>query len=151
MRAGEAFGQALDEAFEAIERREAASVARYLQLQQTVNGGAKLTVDQLRALGFYQGGKVTISVQMTSWHERQRQVSVDGGVSYGPVQLHAGFSQQTSDGSRDYISIQAELMHVIRTDGMQEALDALQPLPPLPQDGSMTLSLSGTTAGPGNG
>jgi hypothetical protein len=151
MRVGEVVGQALDDTYEAIERRDAAGLARYLQLQQAVSGKKTLTVDQLRALGYYLGDEVEITLQMTTWQERQRQVSVDGGISYGPAQLHGGFSQQTSQGSRDFISITLHVKRVIRTDGMQEVLDALQPLPPLPQDGSMTLSESGTVAGPHNG
>jgi hypothetical protein len=123
-----------------FERREAAGLARYLQLMALIKDGKKLvSVEQLRALGYYEGEEIDIAVQMTTWQERATEVHAGGGVSYGPVQLHGGFSHKTVGGSRDYIAIQAHMHRVIRTEGMQDVLDAMPPLPPLPTDGSLTL------------
>lgn len=138
-RLGETFGQVLDEAADALERREAAGLARYLQLQQLLGKKDKLTVAQLRALGYFEGEELLITAQMTTWQERATQFEAGISGGFGPISIHAGFAHQSASGSRDYVTIQARVRRVIRTEGMQDALDALPPLPPLPTDGSLTL------------
>ena len=78
---------------------------------------------------YYIGASLQIAAQLTMTTARSRQLDATGKVSFGPLSIEGGYTEEFTQGTTTNLSVNLVMERRSRSQGLENAFSALFPTP----------------------